>query len=54
MQTIRKGDWKLIPTKKPQLYNLKTDLAESKNLAGEYPEKVKMLKEELAQEIKRF
>lgn len=37
------GDWKLVAVKdKPwELYNLKTDRAETNDLAGQYPEKVK-------------
>ncbi|MAG94885.1 MAG: hypothetical protein CMJ48_14250 [Planctomycetaceae bacterium] len=31
------------PAPKPQLYNLKTDVGEKKNLASEHPEKVKEL-----------
>jgi arylsulfatase A-like enzyme len=51
---LRKGWWKLIPaagpgmggaargqTANPQLYNLAEDLGETKNLAGEHPERVK-------------
>jgi arylsulfatase A-like enzyme len=51
---IRSGDWKLIPSNAkvnaknpkavgPQLFNLKEDLEETKNLAGTNPEKVKEL-----------
>lgn len=38
---LRRDDWKLVmvqPDWKPQLYNLATDLAESRDLAGERPE----------------
>ncbi|WP_449436479.1 hypothetical protein [Pedobacter steynii] len=35
----------------PQLYNLKTDESEKNNLASQYPDKVKMLKD-LLTEIK--
>lgn len=51
---IRKGDWKLINTKEPQLYNLREDLAEMNNLAAQYPEKVKNLRAELVEEINRY
>ena len=54
VKTIRKGDWKLINTKQPQLYNLKEDLAESNNLATKHPEKTKMMKQELTTEVKRY
>ena len=43
---VRKGDWKLIlhyETQKIELYNLKEDLAESKDLASTNPEKAKEL-----------
>ena len=45
---VRKGDWKLIPNagkKKsgPELFNLKDDLGETKNLAAAQPETVKEL-----------
>lgn len=41
---IRKGDWKLVrgpgPSAQPELFNLKDDVAESKNLAMANPEKL--------------
>ena len=37
---IRDGDWKYIAGRKAQLYNLKQDIHERKNLAKKYPEKV--------------
>lgn len=48
---VRKGDWKLIRiygegpdrSNKYELYDLKTDIEEKKNLAAKYPEKVKEL-----------
>lgn len=44
---VRQGDWKLIETAllpgKVELYNLKTDPSETKNVAAENPEKVKEL-----------
>lgn len=52
---IRKGDWKLIPVTPNgqdgplQLYNLKEDLRETNNLAGQHPEIVRELSELLAQ-----
>ena len=46
---IRKGQWKLIPpnpqSRDMQLYDLASDLAESKNLAAQNPAKVKELTE---------
>lgn len=60
---VRSGDWKLIlmPDKKAkgvkgkaaefQLYNMQDDIAETKNLANEYPEKVETLLALLKQQI---
>ncbi len=48
---IREGDWKLIhlsDKNEYELYNLKSDPSESKNLAGENPELVKELSQKLA------
>lgn len=45
--SIRAGEWKAIEffdTGKVELYNLKSDLSESKNLAGKMPAKVKELR----------
>ena len=56
--TVRHGDWKLVITggegKKAkaateELFNLATDLSESKNLAAEKPDIVADLKHRLAQ-----
>ena len=45
IQSIRKGSWKLICTEVPQLYNLAEDIGETKNIASEFPGRVrKMLK----------
>ena len=49
--SVRHGDWKLIRRFEPhpkypevvELYNLKQDIGESKNLAGKMPDKVKQL-----------
>lgn len=42
---IRDGDFKLIiGAKKVELYNLKDDLGEAKNLAADYPEKVQAMR----------
>lgn len=42
---VRFGDWKLVVRRgsSAELYNLRDDLAESKNLAGSHPEKLKEL-----------
>jgi len=44
-RALRAGDWKLVATKDTpwELYDLKTDRAESHNLAAEKPEKVREL-----------
>ena len=53
VKVIRQGDWKLIiPETKTiqnniELYNLKNDLSETKNLAAQKPEVVKTLQEKL-------
>lgn len=45
IQAIRQGNWKLVWNleKKPELYNLSTDMSESNNLALQEPEKLKEL-----------
>jgi arylsulfatase A-like enzyme len=61
-QVIRDGDWKLINTKGSrgfnsergvkygiELYNLSTDLSETKNLADEMPDKVESLRAKIRQ-----
>jgi arylsulfatase A-like enzyme len=48
---IRAGDWKLLEyfeDSHVELYNLRDDLSETKNLAGTQPEKAKELREHLA------
>ncbi len=46
---IRHGDWKLLVGRgggsKPELYNLASDIGETKNLVGEEPEKAKELQD---------
>lgn len=45
-RALRVGDWKIVAAGKDarwELYNLKVDRAESKNLAGQMPEKVREL-----------
>ena len=47
---IRKGNWKLIycyETEAHELYNLWSDISETRNLADLYPQKVEQLSEEL-------
>ena len=44
---LRQGPWKFIPTPAPQLYNLDTDLSETKNIAIEKPELVLELRASL-------
>lgn len=49
---IRSGDWKLIEffgDEGLELYNLKDDIGEKKNLASKYPERVSELQGQLAQ-----
>jgi arylsulfatase A-like enzyme len=57
LKVIRMGDWKYIAgdakyyrwsADEAQLYNIKEDPYEKNNLIDKYPEKVKMMKEELA------
>jgi len=51
--SVRKGDWKLIyqhVTRKLELYNLREDIGEEKNLAADRPEKLR----ELAQVLTDF
>jgi arylsulfatase A-like enzyme len=53
--TVRDGDWKLYrfwfdgpgQTDRYELYNLKDDIGETRNLVAQYPEKVTMLSAEL-------
>ncbi|MCX8496940.1 MAG: sulfatase [Akkermansiaceae bacterium] len=57
---VRRGDWKLIrffcdspdQTDRFELYHLKEDLAESKNLAAEHPDKVKEFDALIRQHLK--
>jgi arylsulfatase A-like enzyme len=41
---LRLGSWKYIPTQPAQLYDLSSDLGETKNLAAEQPERVAEMK----------
>ena len=52
---IREGDWKYIAggkvrgkEKKPELYNIKDDIAEEQNVLGQHPEVAKTLKAKLS------
>jgi hypothetical protein len=53
---IRAGDWKLIKWYEGgfELYNLKTDLSESTNLANTMESKVKELDRQLSSELSRI
>ena len=49
-KAVRQGDWKLILQKKdaePLLYNLKEDIGENDNVAGQHPERVGTMLEKL-------
>ena len=49
-RAARRGDWKVVTISKDgplELYNLKTDLPESNNLADEYPEIVERFEQEM-------
>lgn len=53
----RKGDWKLVyslRTGTGELYNLKEDIGETKNLASIYPEKLKSLEVQLGLKLKNW
>ena len=51
-QAVRKGDWKMIKQAQPygegewELYNLKSDPTETKNVSAQYPEKIVQLLQE--------
>ncbi|MDE6870682.1 MAG: sulfatase [Bacteroidales bacterium] len=52
---IRKNEWKLIynyATHRKELYNIKTDIGESRNLAADYPEVVEALSKELGASLR--
>jgi arylsulfatase A-like enzyme len=59
---VRRGDWKLIrffcdgpeQADRFELYNLKEDLGETKNLATEHPEKVKELDALISEHLKEI
>ena len=52
---IRRGDWKLIyyyATGRKELFNIAQDISESRNLAEQYPAKVKQLSTELGKKLR--
>lgn len=54
--TIREGDWKLIywyETGRKELYDLSTDIGESRDLAGQHPERVRRLSKKLGRYLRR-
>ncbi|PTX18063.1 arylsulfatase A-like enzyme [Pontibacter mucosus] len=54
---IREGDWKLIYHQrdgKMELYNLKTDLGETTDLAAKHPKRVKALAAKLGQQLQAW
>lgn len=53
---LRMGNWKLIEGKsaKVELYDLSADPAESRDLAGEQPDRVSAMQEKLAAERTRL
>jgi arylsulfatase A-like enzyme len=55
---VRDGDWKLVFTRESnsgeELFNLKNDLGEKKNLAGRYPQEVKRLRNSFVEWEKNF
>ncbi|MFV1966865.1 MAG: arylsulfatase [Pirellulaceae bacterium] len=55
-RAIRSGDWKLVAAKDDpwELYDLKSDRNETRNLASQYPEKVRTLAKRWAQRTKEI
>jgi hypothetical protein len=54
---IRKGYWKLIYNMRngtKELYNLRSDIGETKNLALQYPDKVKELSHLLGTQLRKW
>jgi arylsulfatase A-like enzyme len=43
--SFRDGVWKYVAVARPELYNLDTDLAETKNVAAQHPERVKAMQD---------
>ncbi|MBQ2417546.1 MAG: sulfatase-like hydrolase/transferase, partial [Alistipes sp.] len=57
LSAVRSGDWKLVyrmRTAKVELYNLKEDIGEQKDVAAQYPEKVKELAEKLSAKLREW
>ena len=56
-RALRKGDWKIVAagTNSPwELYDLRTDRAESTNLADQMPEKVRELAAEWTRQMEEY
>jgi arylsulfatase len=54
---LRQGDWKIVrekPTEAWQLFNLKSDVGETENLAKKNPQRVRELQETFADWEKSF
>jgi arylsulfatase A-like enzyme len=54
---LRRGDWKIIHRYEDngyELYNLKTDIGESKDLSGSQPEILQKMRQQLEASYKRF
>jgi len=54
IQGVRKGKWKLVKNRKPELYNLEDDIGEKKNIAKDNPEILKELTTLLTEHTKRL
>ncbi len=56
-RALRVGDWKIVAAGKEspwELYNLRTDRSESKNLASEHPEKVRELVDQWTRQTAQY
>jgi hypothetical protein len=57
LSAVRKGDWKLVyrmRSGKLELYNLKTDIGEQRDLSSAHPELVKELAAELSSKLREW
>ena len=57
LSAVRVGDWKLVyrmRTAKVELYNLKEDIGEQRDVAAQYPEKVKELAVKLSAKLREW
>lgn len=57
LTAYRKGDWKIVyrmRTGEVELYNLLDDIGETRNVAGEYPEKTRELAEEYSAQLRAW